>query len=486
MTKGVSETPTNAGSSKTRSSNAGPSNAGPSNVGVDDAAPATSYWLKEPDPNWKFWWKGAVPAGTLAVLALYTLVIVAYRTEHHVQQRVTEALRQQGLSWVNVKTEGLDVSLSGSPPSLGAARAAQRFAKEAKCNTWLGALPCVSRVREAFQPPASDPKTPAASSVASNVRTSTNANAVAKGFDETAQDPATPAPEGSIVAGAAGEGADTTPAAGLPRFYELKVSVSPVTVRLEGQVPNEASKAALRAAMAKALAAGSNDSTPQLDNQLAVDPGVAEPRWEAATQLAVNMAARCKTGYVALHEGALTVDCETQTAAQRTNLIAAGAEIPPGITVAGLNVLALDEIQQCEEALIKLVGRSQIRFTTNSASLLPTSRPLLREIAHQLQRCPGVVVVEGHTDAQGEREENLTLSLNRARAVVASLIGYGVEASRVRAEGFGPDKPLVSNDTATGRAQNRRIEFRVARSSEFGPKTATSGKALEPSASKPE
>jgi outer membrane protein OmpA-like peptidoglycan-associated protein len=133
------------------------------------------------------------------------------------------------------------------------------------------------------------------------------------------------------------------------------------------------------------------------------------------------------------------------------------------LTEGNINVLALDEVKSCEEALVKLVTRSQIRFTTNSAKLLPTSRPLLREIAHQLERCPGVVVVEGHTDGQGDREENVTLSLNRARAVVAGLVGLGVPATRVRAEGFGPDQPLATNATATGRAQNRRIEFRVAR-----------------------
>ncbi len=267
---------------------------------------------------------------------------------------------------------------------------------------------------------------------------------------------------------------------GPPRFYDLKIVVSPVTIRLEGVAPSELTKVSLQQAMTAALTAQERDSSRHVDNQLRIEAGSPDAAWEAATKLAISMAARCSAGYVALQQAALTVDCETQTSAQRTNLIAAGAEIPPGITVAGLNVLALDEIQQCEEALVKLVSRSQIRFTTNSASLLPTSRPLLREIAHQLERCPGVVVVEGHTDGQGIREENLTLSLNRARAVVASLLGYGVAETRVRAQGFGPDQPLASNENATGRAQNRRIEFRVARSSEFAPTSvSTSGKPPE-------
>jgi outer membrane protein OmpA-like peptidoglycan-associated protein len=417
----------------------------------------TGYWLKEPDPTWRFWWKGAVPAGVLSVLAVYTLAIVAYRTQSHVQLQVTQALQKQGLSWVNVHTQGLDVSLSGLPPSLQAARQAERFAREAKCDTWVGALPCMSRVRESFARPADSLLASGGGFNADGPRTSTNA-VVAKAPEAEA-----PVAQDSTSASAAvsAENADA------PRFYDLKIVVSPLSVRFEGDVPDETTKTSLQQAMGAAWTAQSKDASPQFDNQLRPRGGMPEANWDAATKLAVAMAARCNTGYVALRQTALSVDCETETSTQRTNLIAAGAEIPPGVTVASLNVLALDEIQHCEEELVKLVSRSQIRFITSSASLLPGSRPLLREIAHQLERCPGVVVVEGHTDAQGVREENLTLSLNRARAVVASLVGYGVAEGRVRAEGFGPDKPLATNENATGRAQNRRIEFRVARSSEF-------------------
>ncbi len=90
--------------------------------------------------SWRFWWKGAVPAGLFGLFSLYMLAIVAYHAQNHVQTQVTKALAQQGLAWVEVQTAGLDIWLSGSPPSLMAARAAQRFAKEAKCNTWLRRL----------------------------------------------------------------------------------------------------------------------------------------------------------------------------------------------------------------------------------------------------------------------------------------------------------------------------------------------------------
>lgn len=436
------------------------------------STPSPQRWLKEPDPNWQFWWKGAVPAGLLALLSVYTLLLVAYHAQSYVQQQVTHALEQQGLSWVDVKTSGLDIYLSGSPPSQAAASAAQKFAREAKCNTWFGAMPCVSRVQEAFARPKESAPPPGHK--LAQARTSTNA--IVPVANSGASHPGTQlaiaqeqGDSNSQAVTSASVAVESSPA-GPPRFYDLKLVVSPVTARLEGEVPDESSKLELQRALEQAFS--TRESLPQVYNELLVNGGVPDGVWSSAVKLAVGMAAQCTTGYVALQQAALTVDCETQTSAQRSRLIAAGADIPAGVTVTGLNVLALDEIQQCEQALVKLVSRAQIRFTTNSASLLPTSRPLLREIAHQLERCPGVVVVEGHTDAQGVREENLTLSLNRARAVVASLVGYGVTESRVRAEGYGPDKPLATNETATGRAQNRRIEFRVARSSEFAPTSA--------------
>ena len=65
------------------------------------------------------------------------------------------------------------------------------------------------------------------------------------------------------------------------------------------------------------------------------------------------------------------------------------------------------------------------------------------------------------TDSVGERETNLKLSKDRAAAVLQWLQAKGLAAKRLESEGFGPDKPLASNDTAEGRAKNRRVEFIV-------------------------
>ena len=69
--------------------------------------------------------------------------------------------------------------------------------------------------------------------------------------------------------------------------------------------------------------------------------------------------------------------------------------------------------------------------------------------------------VIGHTDNVGLRTSNQNLSQARAEAVRNYLAGKGVPADNLVASGQGPDRPIASNDTAEGRARNRRIEFRM-------------------------
>ena len=70
----------------------------------------------------------------------------------------------------------------------------------------------------------------------------------------------------------------------------------------------------------------------------------------------------------------------------------------------------------------------------------------------------------GHTDATGDAESNKKLSLQRAEAVKRRIVELAAsDPSRVAAEGMGPDQPLESNETPTGRALNRRVEITLAR-----------------------
>jgi len=101
-----------------------------------------------------------------------------------------------------------------------------------------------------------------------------------------------------------------------------------------------------------------------------------------------------------------------------------------------------------------------ILFDTGSAVLKPESGPELRNILQLLQEDPNLrLAIEGHTDNQGGPNINGPLSERRAEAVKAWLVGQGIDPSRLTTKGFGETKPIDTNTTAEGRANNRRVEF---------------------------
>ena len=103
-----------------------------------------------------------------------------------------------------------------------------------------------------------------------------------------------------------------------------------------------------------------------------------------------------------------------------------------------------------------------ILFATDSAALRPDLQSDLRTIAANLQRYPdSVVVVTGHTDSTGTAAHNQALSERRADAVAGVLISSGVPARRIQAVGAGQTQPIASNGSASGRAQNRRVEITI-------------------------
>ena len=109
----------------------------------------------------------------------------------------------------------------------------------------------------------------------------------------------------------------------------------------------------------------------------------------------------------------------------------------------------------------KIVLRS-VHFDFDKSAIRPDAVPILNEAAETLKGEGGVaVIVEGHTDSVGTDAYNQKLSHRRADAVRQYLVKHGIAANRVTTEGFGESRPVASNDTADGRAQNRRVELHV-------------------------
>ena len=106
---------------------------------------------------------------------------------------------------------------------------------------------------------------------------------------------------------------------------------------------------------------------------------------------------------------------------------------------------------------------SHITFDVDRDAVKGSFYPVLNSVALVLNKYNRTVVdVDGHTDSTGDDSYNFGLSQRRALAVADYLNGQGVDGRRFSVVGFGESRPIASNDTADGRAANRRVEIRLA------------------------
>ncbi|MGH7819311.1 MAG: OmpA family protein, partial [Candidatus Binatia bacterium] len=133
--------------------------------------------------------------------------------------------------------------------------------------------------------------------------------------------------------------------------------------------------------------------------------------------------------------------------------------LPPAQT------MVFPAIPQHEHVIVgpeKLELTEEIHFEFDKAVIRPQSYPILKELAQVLKEYPDLRIrIEGNTDSVGSDEYNQRLSERRAHAVRDFLIGAGIAKDRMQWTGRGESNPIASNDTASGRAMNRRTEFIV-------------------------
>ena len=120
------------------------------------------------------------------------------------------------------------------------------------------------------------------------------------------------------------------------------------------------------------------------------------------------------------------------------------------------------EVNRVEEGIVMILGENSVNFEISKSVLTPTAKANLDKLIPVFQSYADTdIVIYGYTDSTGRLEFNQKLSEDRAASVRAYLVSKGLNASRFKTKGMGPNDPIETNDTPEGRSKNRRVEFTI-------------------------
>jgi OOP family OmpA-OmpF porin len=122
--------------------------------------------------------------------------------------------------------------------------------------------------------------------------------------------------------------------------------------------------------------------------------------------------------------------------------------------------LGLPTAAECVSQINAMLASSKINFEPGSSVITPEGAPIIEKIAGRMKDCADFPMeIAGHTDSQGREEMNLSLSQDRAQAIITALMAHRVLTGNLTAHGYGETRPIADNETEEGREANRRIEF---------------------------
>jgi outer membrane protein OmpA-like peptidoglycan-associated protein len=210
---------------------------------------------------------------------------------------------------------------------------------------------------------------------------------------------------------------------------------------------------------AQAIAQAQADAATRLKNQAQSDAAVAQANaLKAQADLVANQTASTAAVTAAQSEAE-----QARLAAQKAQMNEQQADSDKAAMRAQLSEQLNSILETRDSARGLIVSMSDVLFDTGHYSLKPGAREKLAKVAGILIAYPGLnIEVDGYTDNVGGDEMNQKLSENRASAVHNYLVEQGVATISVSAKGFGDTLPVASNENATGRQENRRVELVVS------------------------
>ena len=229
----------------------------------------------------------------------------------------------------------------------------------------------------------------------------------------------------------------------------------PGQVLITGTVADEATKAGVLARLREVYGAN------QVVDQISVGQVSTPANWNNYVQKLITPDLKqISRGQLKIDGSTVSLRGEVANEAQRQKIASdVATSLNPTYTVNNsLRVSAADQ-----GVLDSALANRIIEFDSGKATLTPKGRAILDEmVTAMLKLKDRKVDIIGHTDNQGLRASNQGLSQARAEAVKAYLSSHGINSELLSASGQGADRPIASNDSADGRARNRRIEFRMA------------------------
>lgn len=244
-----------------------------------------------------------------------------------------------------------------------------------------------------------------------------------------------------------------------PQFAELSVIFNEDRIQLNGVLSSQSELESLLAKSQRAFGATN------VDNRLTVGSNTAQlpDSSELFTLLAKN--AESSDGIkLSIKQNVLNIDGDVKSLRVKSLLEKELNQRYQGQVNSDLRVSAPPPIKRnaCQDLVNTLLNNSQINFETGKAIISPNSYDLLNSIKLTAERCPDAdFEIAGHTDSSGRLAFNMALSEARAKAVLDHLVNLGLNESQFSSTGYGPNQPIADNSTEIGRAQNRRIEFKL-------------------------
>lgn len=229
----------------------------------------------------------------------------------------------------------------------------------------------------------------------------------------------------------------------------------PGQVLASGTVPDEATKVSVLARLRDVYGAD------KVVDQITVGQVATPANWnEYVQKLITPDLKQISRGQLKIDGSTVSLNGEVASEAARAKIgsIVAGSLNPTYTVNNGLRVSAADQ-SVLDDALKNRI----VEFDSGKATLTPVGRGVLDDMAAALLKLKDrKVELIGHTDNKGLKATNQSLSQARADAVKAYLIGSGIKGELLSTSGHGADRPIADNNSADGRARNRRIEFRLA------------------------